>query len=94
MCDYACMPASDETVARLRAAVRTKNRAEEAAEKARKALAAVIAEAMREGMRPVDVVKETSYTREHIRRIAREKDVPPLREATVVSKRDAERGAS
>ncbi|WP_319595811.1 hypothetical protein [Streptomyces sp. ID05-04B] len=79
------MPASEETVSRLRAAVRAKNRAEVAAEKARAELAAAIAGALRDGMRPVEVIKETDYTREHIRRIARDHDVPPLREATVTA---------
>lgn len=92
MWDYAVMPASEETVSRLRAAVRAKNRAEAAAEKARAELATAIADALRDSMRPVDLVKETGYTREHIRRIAREHDVPPLREATVtaIKKRDTE----
>lgn len=92
MWDYAVMPASEETVSRLRAAVRAKSRAEDAAEKARAALASAIADALRDGMRPVDVVKETEYTREHVRRIARDHDVPPLKEATVtaIRKRDPE----
>lgn len=92
MWDHAVMPASEETVNRLRAAVRAKGRAEAAAEKARAELASAIADALRDGMRPVELVKETEYTREHIRRIAREHDVPPLKEATVtaIRKRDAE----
>ena len=90
MWDYAVMPASDETVSRLRGAVRAKNRAEDAAEKARAALATAIADALRGGMRPVDVVKETEYTREHVRRIARDHDVPPLKEATVTAIRRRE----
>lgn len=85
MCDYAVMPASEETVNRLRAAVRAKNRAEAAAEKARAELATAIANALRDGMRPVELVKETEYTREHIRRIARKHEVEPLREATVTA---------
>ena len=85
MWDYAVMPASEETVSRLRGAVRAKNRAETAADKARAELAAAIADALRDGMRPVDLVKETEYTREHIRRIARDHHVPPLREATVTA---------
>jgi len=87
MCDHAAMPATEETEARLRQAVRAKARTETAADKARAALADAIADALREGMQPRDVVKETGYTREHIRRIAREHDVPPLREATVVSRK-------
>jgi hypothetical protein len=92
MWDYAVMPASEETVNRLRAAVRAKNSAEAAAEKARNELAVAIADALRAGMRPVEVIKETDYTREHIRRIARKHEVEPLREATVtaIRKRDAE----
>ncbi len=89
MCDHAGMPASEETVTALRRAVRAKKRAEKAVEDARNALAAAIADALRDGMKPTDAVKETGYTREHIRRIAREHHVPPLREATVVSKRAA-----
>lgn len=94
MWDYAVMPASEETVSRLRAAVRAKSRAEAAAEKARAELAVAIADALRDGMRPVEVIKETDYTREHIRRIARDHDVPPLREATVVSKRSVDPAAA
>lgn len=85
MWDHAFMPASEETLNRLRAAVRAKTRAEAAADKARASLATAIADALKDGMRPADAVKETKYTREHIRRIAREHDVPPLREATVTS---------
>lgn len=85
MWDHAAMPASEETVSRLRAAVRAKNRTEAAASKARAALAAEIANALRAGMRPAEVITETEYTREHIRRIARDHEVPPLREATVTS---------
>lgn len=85
MWDYAVMPASEETVNGLRAAVRAKNSAEAAAEKARNELAVAIADALRDGMRPVEVIKETDYTREHIRRIARKHEVEPLREATVTA---------
>lgn len=42
-------------------------------------------------MRPVELIKETEYTREHIRRIAREHNVPPLKEATVTAIRKPER---
>lgn len=94
MWDYAVMPASEETVSRLRAAVRAKSRAETAAEKARAELAVAIADALRDGMRPVEVIKETDYTREHIRRIARDHHVPPLREATVVSRRAVDPAAA
>lgn len=79
---------TEEAVTRLRQAVRRHRRAQATAERAREELADFIAEALRAGVRPRDVIKETGYTAEHVRRIAREKGVPPLREATVRSLRD------
>jgi hypothetical protein len=46
---------------------------------AREALADEIAEAVRTGTRPTDVEREVPYTREHIRRIVRSRDVPAAR---------------
>lgn len=71
---------------------RRNERAQAAAEKARTDLHAAIGAALRAGVRPRDVVATTGLTGESIRRIAREQGVPPLREATVVSKRQAEQG--
>lgn len=72
MWDYADMPATEETVSRLRKAVRTKTAAEKRADDARAALAIAMAEAIREGMRQSEVVMMTGYTREHVRRLVRE----------------------
>ncbi|MFH8792246.1 hypothetical protein [Streptomyces sp. NPDC017941] len=66
------MPALDEAVAALRKAVRAKNAAEKRADDARAALAIAMAEAMQMGMRQSEVVAETGYTREHVRRLVRE----------------------
>ncbi|MFI2426549.1 hypothetical protein ACH5A7_21040 [Streptomyces sp. NPDC018955] len=63
------MPATEETVAALRKAVRAKKTAEDRAEAARDALAAVMADAIREGMKQSEVVAVTGYTREHVRRL-------------------------
>lgn len=66
------MPATEETLDRLRKAVRAKTAAETRAENARAALAIAMADAIEEGMRQSDVVAMTGYTREHVRRLVRE----------------------
>ncbi|MFE2973305.1 hypothetical protein [Streptomyces sp. NPDC059258] len=83
---------TEEAVTRLRQAVRRHDRAQAAADRAREELAVVIADALRSGVRPRDVSKESGYTAEHIRRIARRLDVPRLREPTVTSLKKAEQG--
>ncbi|MFE9391644.1 hypothetical protein [Streptomyces sp. NPDC006784] len=77
----------EEVVTRLRSAVRSHKRAKEGEARAREDLSEAIAAALRAGMRPRDVAAETGYTAEHVRRIAREHNVPRLREPTVTSKR-------
>jgi hypothetical protein len=72
MCEHAGMPATEETVAALRKAVRVKKTAEDRAEAARAALAAVMADAIEAGMKQSEVVEVTGYTREHVRRLVRE----------------------
>lgn len=72
MCEHVDMPATEETVAVLRKAVRAKNAAEKRADDARAALAVAMADAIREGMRQGEVVELTGYTREHVRRLVRE----------------------
>ena len=72
MCEHVDMPATEETVAALRKAVRVKTAAEKRADDARAALAIAMAEAMRQGMRQSEVVELTGYTREHVRRLVRE----------------------
>jgi CRP-like cAMP-binding protein len=58
---------------RLLAAARRFRRAERAYEQAREELAeAIVGAALDEGMRQVDIVDATGYTREHIRRIVDE----------------------
>jgi len=66
------MPAPEESQAVLRKAVRAKVAAEKRAEDARSALAVVMADVIRDGMRQSDVVAETGYAREHVRRLVRE----------------------
>ena len=66
------MPASGETAAALRKAVRAKNSAEKRAEDARAALAIAMADAIEDGMKQSEVVEMTGYTREHVRRLVRE----------------------
>ena len=72
MCEHVDMPATEETVAALRKAVRAKTAAEKRAEDARAALAVAMSDARREGMRQGEVVELTGYTREHVRRLVRE----------------------
>ncbi|MFH9072722.1 hypothetical protein [Streptomyces alboflavus] len=66
------MPAPEETVAALRKAVRAKNAAEKRADDARAVLAIAMARAIHGGMKQSEVVAETGYTREHVRRLVRE----------------------
>jgi hypothetical protein len=47
-------------------------RAERVVEQRREELAAAIVQADKDGMRQVDIVRATGYTREHIRRIIRD----------------------
>lgn len=70
--EHAAMPATEETVAALRKAVRAKTAAEKRADDARAALAIAMAAAIREGMKQSEVVELTGYTREHVRRLVRE----------------------
>jgi hypothetical protein len=72
MCEHAGMPATEETVAALRKAVRTKTAAKKRYDDALDALAIAMADAIREGMRQGEVVELTGYTREHVRRLVRE----------------------
>lgn len=83
------MPDTDP-MTRVRAAVKKLARSEKATKDARDELGEAIAAALLAGVRPTDLEAEVPYNREHIRRIARAHDVPPLREATVISKRRAE----
>ena len=69
MCEHVDMPATEETVARLRKAVRAQKLAEDRADAARAALAIAMADAIRDGMKQTDVVELTGYKREHVRRL-------------------------
>jgi outer membrane protein TolC len=62
---------SDATDA-LEKAVRDYRRALETVDKRRSALAEAIVDAMEEDVRQVDIARITGYTREHVRRTARE----------------------
>ncbi|MFE2712294.1 hypothetical protein ACFXKI_09955 [Streptomyces mirabilis] len=66
------MPATEETVAALRKAVRAKTTAKKRYDDTLDALAEAMADAIREGMRQGEVVELTGYTREHVRRLVRE----------------------
>ena len=79
-----------EVLINLREKVSSRTAAERRAAKARAHLGNVISEALREGMKPSEVAAMTSYTREHVRRIARKHEVEPLREATVTAIRKRE----
>lgn len=69
MCEHVDMPATEETVATLRKAVRAKTAAEKRADDARAALAIAMADAMRDGLKQSEVVAITGYNREHVRRL-------------------------
>lgn len=71
MWEHAGMPVTEETVERLRKAVRAKTAAEKRADDARAALAIAMTHAIREGMRQSEVAMVTGYTREHVRRLVR-----------------------
>jgi DNA invertase Pin-like site-specific DNA recombinase len=64
-------------VTKLGDATRAYRRAKEALDKARPELAAAIVEAARSGMRQADIVRETGYTREQVRRICRAAGIEP-----------------
>lgn len=72
MCEHVDMPATEETVARLRKAVRAKKTAEQRERDARAALAVAMADAIQEGMPQSEIVTITGMTREHVRRQVRE----------------------
>ncbi|MFC7219244.1 hypothetical protein ACFQLX_13860 [Streptomyces polyrhachis] len=84
------MPDPEEPVVRLQAATFRYERAKKATDEARGDLHSAIAAALRAGLKPRAVSVETGLTPEHIRRIAREHGVPPLREPTKTSRRRAE----
>lgn len=81
-------------MANVRELNRKHRRALAAVERTRAELHRGMADAMLAGVRPRDLIAETGLTSETVRRVAREQGVPPLREATVVSKRQAESGQS
>lgn len=81
---------TEDAVTELRTAVRTFKRADKAVKDARTHRDEAIAAALRAGIKPKAVVDETGLTAEQIRRIAREHDVPRLREPTVTSRRKHE----
>lgn len=66
------MPATEETAAALRKAVRAKNAAEKRYDDARATLAIAMTDAIHGGMRQSEVVAVTGYAREHVRRLVRE----------------------
>lgn len=71
MCEHVDMPATEETVAALRKAVRAKKTAEQRERDARAALAVAMADAIQEGMPQNEIVSITGLTREHVRRLVR-----------------------
>jgi hypothetical protein len=77
--------ATADQLAGIRRAVARLRTAEAEIEAARAELAREIGDALKSGVRPVDIEDEVPYKREHIRRIAREQGVPPLRPPTATS---------
>lgn len=77
---------------RFRDALRHQREARATLDGATEAMHKALADALRAGVRPRDLIAESGLRGETVRRIAREQGVPPLREATVVSKRRAEAG--
>ena len=77
--------ATNGQLAGIRKAVTRLKKAETEFDAARADLAKEIADALNGGVRPVDIEPEVPYKREHIRRIAREQGVAPLRPPTVTS---------
>jgi hypothetical protein len=71
-------------VTRLEQAVKAKESAEKAT---RDAFEEAVADALNAGVKPIKVADMTGYSRETIRRIARKKNVAPLREPTVTSRK-------
>ncbi len=90
MWDDLAVTAEEEALERFRRALRQQRRARAAEERATKEMHRALADAVRAGVRPRDLIAESGLNSESVRRIAREQGVPPLREATVVSKRKAE----
>lgn len=72
VCEHVDMPATEETVAALRKAVRAKKTAEDRATAARNALAIAMTDAINAGVKQSEVVTITGLTREHVRRQVRE----------------------
>lgn len=89
MWEHRPMEGTEAAVTDLRAAVRDYDKAKKAVDKSRDHLGRVIAAALTAGVKPKVVRAETGMSAEHIRRIAREHDVPRLREPTVTSRRKA-----
>ena len=87
MWDHSCMSATsdDERLEGVRRANLALKRAEATVAKRRAELGEAIAQALNEGARPRDIleIEGLKYSREHLRRIAREHDVAPLKPPTV-----------
>lgn len=89
--DMAKPKATDEDLAGIRRAVARVKEASDELDAARADLAREIGDAMKAGVRPTDIEPEVPFKREHIRRIAREQGVPPLRPPTVTAIRSTVR---
>ncbi|WP_309049050.1 hypothetical protein [Streptomyces sp.] len=79
----------EETVTRLKEAAEAKRAAEKAAAKQFEDAVAV---ALIDGLKPSAVATATGYSYETIRRIARRRNIEPLREPTVTSRKKAQSG--
>jgi len=77
----------EETVTRLKQAAEAKRAAEKAATDEFEDAVAV---ALIEGLKPKTVAEATGYSYETIRRIARRRNIEPLREPTVTSRKKAQ----
>jgi hypothetical protein len=81
----------EETVTRLKEAAEAKRAAEKAAAKQ---FEDAVAAALIDGLKPKLVASATGYSYETIRRIARKRNIEPLREPTVTSRKKAQQADS
>lgn len=68
MCEHVAVN-EEQAMTELKAAARVHQRAQKRAEEAHARLVEVMREASDAGVRQVDIVRETGYTREHVRRL-------------------------
>lgn len=77
--DCGIVPVMDENEEALRASTRRYRRTEAAHEESRKAVTADVIAALKAGMKPTKVVELSPFTATHVRKLARDADIPPAR---------------